>query len=245
VINGRTVLAIIPARGGSKGLPGKNIRDLAGKPLIAWSIEAANGSKYIDRCVVSTDDNEIAEISREHGGDVPFIRPAEFAKDQTSSMDVVTHAIKYLGEQGQTFDYIVLLEPTSPLRNNTDIDQALTTLDGNRESAKAIVGVCKSESGHPAFSASINQAGLLEPYQSEVFGILRRQDIADLYFFEGTIYVSDTNHLLDTLSFYSDKTMPYIVPRWKSIEIDELFDMIIAEAVINNIDKFQNSEGIS
>ena len=245
MINGRTVLAIIPARGGSKGLPGKNIMDLAGKPLIAWSIEAANESKHIDRCVVSTDDHEIAEISKQYGGDVPFIRPAEFARDQTSSMDVVTHAVKTLNEQGQTYDYIALLEPTSPLRSKTDIDQALRMLDENRESARAIVGVCKSESGHPAFSASINQAGLLEPYQSEKFGVLRRQDITDLYYFEGTIYISETNHLLDTLSFYSNKTMPYIVPRWKSIEIDELFDMIIAEAVINNIDQFQNSEGIS
>ena len=242
MINGKRVLAIIPARGGSKGLPRKNIMDLAGKPLIVWSIEAAKESQYIDRCIVSTDDKEIATLSRKYGGDVPFMRPAEYALDQTSSMDVIEHAIEHLEALGQTFEYTILLEPTSPLREKQDIDQALRILEDNRDSAAAIVGVCKSESGHPAFSATINSAGLLKPFQGEAFRVLRRQDITDLYFFEGTIYISDTNHLLNTKSFYTKKTMPYIVPRWKSIEIDDLYDIIIAASVISNIEKFQNLE---
>lgn len=123
MINGRRVLAVIPARGGSKRVPRKNIREVAGKPLIAWTINAAKGSRYIDRCIVSTDDEEVADIARQCGGDVPFMRPAEFARDDSSSIDVLRHAVgKVPG-----YDIIVLLQPTSPERTSADIDAALET----------------------------------------------------------------------------------------------------------------------
>ena len=125
MINNKRVVAIIPARGGSKRLPRKNVLPLAGKPLIVWSIEAALASVYIDKTIVSTDDAEIAEISRIAGASVPFMRPPELASDTATSADVVMHALDYLDSQNDHYYYSVLLQPTSPLRTNTDIDAAL------------------------------------------------------------------------------------------------------------------------
>ena len=126
MINGKTVIAIIPARGGSKGLPGKNIKPLCGKPLIAWSIEAGLASQYIDEVMVSTDSEEIANIAREFGASVPFLRPVELASDTATTLDAVKHVIEYYeNECNRYFDYIVLLEPTSPLREKDDLDMML------------------------------------------------------------------------------------------------------------------------
>ncbi len=121
----QNIIAIIPARGGSKRLPCKNIRDLCGKPLIAWTIEQAKNSKFIDKVVVSTDDEEIAAISREYGVDVPFLRPKELATDESPSIDLIKHALDFFKKKGETYDIIILLEPTSPLRKKNDIDAAI------------------------------------------------------------------------------------------------------------------------
>lgn len=235
MINGKSVLAVIPARGGSKGLPRKNILPLSGKPLIAWSIEAANKSKFIDRCIVSTDDTEIAKVAEAHGCEVPFMRPEHLARDTSASMDVIFHALNFLSNQSIAYDYIIELEPTSPLRDSDDIDIALEKLDNNREKADSIVGVSRVESAHPAFDVKINNDGLIEPYIGKAFSVLRRQDIEDLYFFEGSVYISDVEVLMKKGSFYHERTMPYIVPRWKSLEIDEMVDLITAEAIMNNL----------
>ena len=139
MINGKSVLAVIPARGGSKGLPRKNIKDLAGKPLIAWSIDAAKKSKYIDRCIVSTDDKSVAETSKQHGSIVPFMRPPELATDDANSNDVILHALEMLGDP---YDIVMLLQPTSPLRKSEDIDHALEFVQGNN--VPTVVSVCSS-----------------------------------------------------------------------------------------------------
>ena len=196
MINGKSVLAIIPARGGSKGLPGKNILPLAGKPLIAWSIEAAFGSKILDKCIVSTDNNEIAKVAKKYGCEVPFIRPERLATDESTTMDVLEHSIRFFNEQSIEFDYIVLLEPTSPLRDSNDIDTAIKLLNENRKQADSIVGVSKVESTHPVFDVRINNDGLIYPYVGGAFKMFRRQDIEELYFFEGSVYVSDIQILL-------------------------------------------------
>ncbi len=234
MINGKSVLAIIPARGGSKGLPGKNILPLAGKPLIAWSIEAAFGSKILDKCIVSTDNNEIAKVAKKYGCEVPFIRPERLATDESTTLDVLEHSIRFFNEQSIEFDYIVLLEPTSPLRDSNDIDTAIKLLNENRKQADSIVGVSKVESTHPVFDVSINNDGLIYPYVGGAFKVFRRQEVEELYFFEGSVYVSDIQILLKKKSFYHGRTLPYIVPRWKSLEIDEMVDMITAEALIKN-----------
>ena len=168
MINGKSVLAIIPARGGSKGLPGKNILPLAGKPLIVWSIEAARDSKFIDKCVVSTDDDKIYEVVKEFGGEIPFNRPDHLATDVSTTFDVLEHGIQYFKNQSVEFDYLVLLEPTSPLRESNDIDEAIMFLHEKRNIADSIVGVSKVESTHPVFDVSINEAGLIRPYMVEL-----------------------------------------------------------------------------
>ena len=156
MIKEKSVLAVIPARGGSKGLPGKNILPLAGKPLIAWSIDAANGSQYIDRCIISTDDKDISDVAKKYGGNVPFLRPSHLANDDSPTIDVLVHTLQYFKNQSVEFDYLVLLEPTSPLRDSDDIDSAINLLHQNREIADSIVGVSKVEASHPVFDVKIN-----------------------------------------------------------------------------------------
>ena len=234
MINGKSVFAIIPARGGSKGLPKKNILPLAGKPLIVWSIEAAKRSNYIDHCIVSTDNKEIANVAKLHGCEVPFLRPKHLALDETPSIDVIIDAINFYVKKTINYNYLVLLEPTSPLRNSNDIDIALNKLNNNRQKADSIVGVSKVESTHPVFDVKINKDGLIEPYIGKSFNVLRRQNIDELYFFEGSLYISDTEVLLNKKSFYHERTLPFIVPMWKSLEIDEMVDLIMAEALISN-----------
>ena len=234
MINGKTVIAIIPARSGSKGLPGKNIKPLCGKPLIVWSIEAGLGSKYIDEVMVTTDNEEIAIIAREFGASVPFIRPAELASDTATSMDVIKHVLNlYENKLHKKFDYTVLLEPTSPLRVKEDIDNAIDKLLENPQ-AEAIVGICKTESQNPAFLVKKNINNFLFGYENSDMKILRRQDIADVYFFEGSVYVSDTAFLLTKNTFYHENTLGYEFPKWKSIEIDDLDDFIMVEALMIN-----------
>jgi CMP-N,N'-diacetyllegionaminic acid synthase len=234
MINEKTVIAIIPARGGSKGLPGKNIKPLCGKPLIAWSIEAGLGSQYIDEVMVTTDSQEIAGIARKFGASVPFIRPAELASDAAASMDVIRHVLNfYENKLHKNFDYTVLLEPTSPLRGKEDIDNAIGQLLGNPQ-ASAVVGICKTESQNPAFLVKKNSNKFLFGYKDSNMEILRRQDIKDVYFFEGSVYVSDTATLLTKNTFYHENTLGCEFPKWKSIEIDDLEDFIMVEALMIN-----------
>jgi CMP-N-acetylneuraminic acid synthetase len=142
IIN-KNLLAIIPARGGSKRLPRKNILDLVEKPLISWTIEAALGSKYIDRTIVSTDSQEIADISKKYGADVPFMRSIDLANDESTSIDVVLNLLKKLEEVGELYDYIILLQPTSPLRTTQHIDESVELLQ--LTNSDAVISVCEAE----------------------------------------------------------------------------------------------------
>lgn len=234
MIANKSVLAVIPARGGSKGIPKKNIKNLAGKPLIAWSILNAIDSKYIDNCIVSTDSKEIADIAESYGCNVPFLRPKELSLDESPSYPFMEHAINFYKEKNIEYDYFILLEPTSPLRETKDIDEALEILVKKKEIADSIVGVSKVEATHPVFDVKINSEGLIEPFMDSEFKIYRRQDIEPLYFKEGSIYISKVKILLKEKTFYHKRTLPFIFPRWKSIEIDEMIDFIYAEAVLQN-----------
>ena len=246
MINGKSVLAIIPARGGSKGLPKKNILHLGGRPLLGWPIKAAKHSMYVDRVIVSTDDKKIARIAKEQGAEVPFLRPSELALDTSPTISVLEHAIAFTKREGCSYDYCFLLEPTSPLTESADVDGALEKLDSNRDIADSIVGVSRVEAAHPVFDVVINKKGLIEPYLADGFSKAgRRQDLEDLYFFEGSLYISDTTVLLKKRSFYYDRTLPYIVPRWKSIEVDDMVDLICVEAIMKNMDKIKSNNGES
>ncbi len=231
MIEGGRVLAIIPARGGSKGLPGKNVRDLCGKPLIAWSIEQGLACEYVDTLLVSTDSEEIATIAAQHGASVPFLRPAALAGDAASSIDALLHAIDYLAVIGDDYDYVVLLEPTSPLRDVSDISGALELLIESN-GAESVAAVARAEASHPSFLFVV-QSGLLRPMSGSQPTGLRRQDIKkDYYYLEGSVYASSVATLRENKSFYHAATAPWIVDRYKAFEIDELIDFIAVEALM-------------
>ena len=232
MINGKSIIAIIPARGGSKGLPRKNIKQLCGKPLIAWSIEVGLGSTYVDEVMVTTDSEEIALVARQFGASTPFMRPPELASDTATSFDVVKHAIDfYRVSMGREFDYVLLLEPTSPLRDKVDVNNALVQLLSN-PSATAIVGICKTESQHPAFLVKKDAQGFLVGYENAEMKVLRRQDIGEVLFFEGSVYISQVDILMAKKTFYHERTIGYEVPKWKSFEIDDMDDFIVVEALM-------------
>jgi CMP-N,N'-diacetyllegionaminic acid synthase len=225
-----SLLALILARGGSKGLPGKNVRVLRGKPLIAWSIEAAQASKYVSSIVVSTDSDDIAAVAERFGAEVPFRRPPELATDTATSIDAILHALDWLGARGRNFDYLALLEPTSPLREARDIDQALEKLKAS--SAQAIVSVCKAASIHPAFMYRLGSGGSLTPYLTDTGNHVRRQDIEPIYFLDGTIYIARSATFRQLKSFYHNQTIGFEVPKWKSPEIDDEIDYLHVEAIM-------------
>lgn len=229
----KSFLAIIPARGGSKGLLGKNIKELCGKPLIAWSIESGLKSKYLDEVIVTTDSKDIADIAKQYGASVPFLRPDVLANDTATSFDAIKHTIEfYKNEMKKEFDYIVLLEPTSPLREARDIDIAIEQLFNSN--ADSIVGICKTEDQNPAFLVFKNEKDFISGYENHDMKVLRRQDIKDVYFFEGTIYISKTDVLLNKKTFYHENTIGYVVPKYKSLEIDDIDDFIMVEAIMKH-----------
>lgn len=224
-------LAIIPARSGSKGLPGKNIRQLIDKPLIAWSIEQALSCKYISEVIVSTDSEEIAEIAISYGAKVPFLRPASLAGDHSSTNDVMIHLIDELDKKNEFFDYLFLLEPTSPLREVKDIESAYEILL-NSNNATSIVGISKVETQHSDFCVTLDKNNFL--ISSNNFNIVRRQDINPIYFLEGSIYISEVEAYKTTKKFYHEKTLGYTFPKWKSFEIDDITDFVIVEALLKS-----------
>lgn len=229
MIAGKKILGLIPARGGSKGLPGKNTRSFCGRPLISWTIDAALESGCIDALVVTTDDRNIAEVARASGAEVPFLRPPELATDTASSIDVAIHAIDWLQKAGHSFDMMILLEPTSPLREASDIKAGISLLLSS--GAGTVVGVCRAESAHPAFMYRRGADGRLTPFLDAQPTGLRRQDIEPVFYLEGTLYVSWIDVFRSRRSFYHDDTVGYEVPKWKSIEIDDMTDFVMAEAV--------------
>ncbi len=241
MIADKKVLAIVPARAGSKGLPGKNIKPLNGLPLLAWPIKAALDCDLIDNVILSTDSQEFADVAAEHGANVPFLRPSEFASDTASSMGFIIHALDYYAEQGEYYDYLVLLEPTSPLTETRDIDQALQSLNDS-EGAQAIVGVSLLETAHPVYTVKIANDGLIKPYMSDSFAELpRRQDLEPFYCLDGSLYISTVDALRQKKSFCHDKTLPFVMPKYKSFEVDDPIDFICIEAVMINIDHMKKA----
>lgn len=235
--NFRTI-CIVPARGGSKGLPGKNKKMLIDRPLVAWPITSALDCPFIDQVICSTDDPEIQAIAIQYGAIAPFIRPADLSSDTAKTSDVILHAINYAEEiLGEYYDYVVLLEPTSPLTTSEDVSNAFNLLIANRTKATSIVGVSKVESTHPEYDVRLDNQGFISPYLVDDFSLLRRrQEIEELYFLEGSVYISEVDAFKTHKSFYHSKTLGYEVPRWKSIEIDELIDFLMVETIMNNVD---------
>ncbi|WP_166169761.1 acylneuraminate cytidylyltransferase family protein [Acinetobacter sp. SA01] len=223
------VTAIIPARGGSKRLPRKNEKLLCGKPLIAWSIDVALASKYIDHVVVSTDDLEIKQIAEQYGADVPFLRPDDLSNDYASSFDVIKHAIKQLDIQKKNH-LIVLLQPTSPLRLVDELDYALEFFVA--KSAKGVVSI--SEAEHSPMWSNIlpENASLSEFIRPEVQG-KRSQDLPTYYRLNGSIYIYDVLALLDKDKiFYDSDVYGFQIDKDTAVDIDTALDFLIAETMI-------------
>jgi len=241
MINGKRVLAIVPARKGSKGLPLKNIRPLGGKPLLAWPIAAARASGHVDRTIISTDDQGFADIAVEHGAEAPFLRPEALASDTAPSIDFILHALDTLEAEGDVYDYLVLLEPTSPLTEGSDVDAALRALEA--ADADAIVGVTALETNHPAFAVRKQGDGRIEPLQPGGFAAMpRRQDLEPVFGLDGSLYISTVEALRRERSFCHARTLGHEMARYKSHEVDDLIDFLCIEAVAANL-KILREEG--
>ena len=231
MINGHRVLGIVTARAGSKGLPGKNYRLLHGKPLVSYALDAGLNSRYVDDVVLTSDCETCIKIGNKAGVMVPFVRPAHLSADTVPSADVIEHTISHLKELGLEYDVIVLLEPTSPLRDFSDVDAALESMIANE--FQAIVSVSEAEDQHPAFMFSLGKSGDLVTWSSDEFQALRRQDLSPAYFLEGSVYISFIDIFIEKRTFCHGQTGGYLVPKWKSLEIDDLFDFVCVEAVMS------------
>lgn len=231
MISNKRVIAIIPARGGSKGLPGKNIRPLCGKPLIAWSIERARQSRHIDTVVVTTDSQDIADVALGCGAEVPFLRPAHLASDTASSVDTVLHTLDYYRDiLGKTFDYVVLLEPTSPLREAGDIDGMLNKLLANADDFDAIVSVGEVHE-HPSIMMRL-EGNTMQPFYTDLAMTGRRQDNVPAYFPYGVAYIVTANTLYSLRTFYPPRATFFEIKRHQCFEIDDLCDFLVVETMM-------------
>jgi CMP-N,N'-diacetyllegionaminic acid synthase len=224
------MLAIIPARGGSKGVPKKNIRLLAGKPLIIWTIEAAQKSNYIDRIVLSTDSKEIAEICKSTGIDIPFMRPNELALDNSIATDTYIYTIDRLNETNNN-DYkeFVVLHPTTPLRLPTDIDNAIKLFFN--KNADSVIS-CVEMSHPPLWCLKLDSNGLIQNYFNFDDSGLNRQDIETAYLPNGAVQVLNYSLIKDKKTYLSEKTFAYIMPQERSVDIDNELDFNFTEFLI-------------
>jgi CMP-N-acetylneuraminic acid synthetase len=227
MINGKRVLALIPARGGSKGIPKKNIIDVSGRPLIYYTIDASLKSHYIDETIVSTDSEEIAEISRENGAKVPFLRDETISNDTAKSIDVVIDAINKMKEQGERVDILIFLQPTSPLRTTADIDGALETFIEN--DSKPLTSVVENDK-YPLLIRTIEN-GTLHSLLSKNSSV-RRQDITKTYYVNGAIYIIKIEDIKPDTSL-NDGLVPYFMSKRNSCDIDDYDDLELVNYYLN------------
>lgn len=228
------ILALIPARGGSKGIPKKNIRPLYGKPLIAWTIEQAQQSKHISRIFVSTDDAEIAAIAEKYGVEVPFLRPEEFSRDNSPTADAIIHTVDNLEKLGEQYDLIVLLEPTSPLRKMRDIDNAIETFLKNIDEVDSLVSVGEVHLENPHIMKLIEN-NLVIPFFKTDQKYYQRQQLPAIYFPYGVIYLSKIQAFRMHHTFYQKKTFAYQIERWQNYEIDDIYDFYCVETILKHM----------
>jgi CMP-N,N'-diacetyllegionaminic acid synthase len=234
MIGNERVLAIVPARSGSKGLPRKNLRLVGGRPLISWTIAAAKAAKTVDRVILSSDDPEVITIAREAGCEVPFVRPAPLATDTASMLDVVHHAI---AECGNGFAWIALLQPTSPLRSADDIDATIRACHDSRAPAcVTVAAACKS----PFWMFFREADGRMRPVIAESASPpYRRQELRTAYALNGAVYVARREWLAGRTSFLSDETISHVMPRERSIDVDTEMDLKILNALVETGETIQ------
>lgn len=221
-------LGIITARGGSKSIPDKNIVPLAGKPLVAYTIMAARAAARLDRCIVSTDSPRIADVCREFGADVPFLRPEALARDDTRSIDVVLHALDNVPE---TYDAVMVLQPTSPLRTGQDIDTAIGLLE-THPGADAVISVVDVDDHHPARMKQIENGYLIDPPFAETIEGQPRQQLPRYYLRNGAIYLTRVDVIRKTRLLKGRRCMAYEMSAEASVNIDGMLQLHMAEALL-------------
>ena len=224
------VLGLITARGGSKGIPGKNLRLVAGRPLIAWTLEAARASRRLDRIVLSTDDPEIAEVGRQVGAEVPFLRPAKLANDRSPVIDASLHALQWLEKMENYIPmYGMLLQPTSPLRTAEDIDAAIGLAE--KQNADAVVSVT-SVDRHPYLLKVMDENGRLAPFMKPEFAGSRRQDLPPVVGLNGAIYLVRRTVLRELKTWCPAGALAYIMPAERSLDVDTPWDLRLADLLL-------------
>lgn len=226
------VVGLVTARGGSKGIPRKNLRLLAGRPLIAWTIEAAKHSRSLRRVIVSTDDAEIAEVGCQWGAEVPFTRPAELAGDTSPHVGVVLHALDWLAEhEGREPDWVMLLQPTSPLRTAEDIDAAIDLAERNE--TDAVVGVTEPRH-HPFLMHRMDEDGRLSKFMPSDLAYAARQSLPPVFATNGAIYLIRSKCLRSTGTLTPEGCHGLVMPATRSLDIDSAEDLALAELVMSS-----------
>ena len=221
-------IAIIPARSGSKGLKNKNIKLLNGKPLLAYTVEAALQSGLFDCVHVSTDSEQYADIAREFGADVPFLREAELASDTSNTWDALRFVIKEYEELGQKFDTVCLLQPTSPLRDAADIKNAYQIFE--KKKAESVISVCETEHS-PLLCNTLKESGSMKGF-IDMKKVGRRQELSTYYRLNGAIYIQTVDLLMQGGDLYGDKSYAYVMEKEHSVDIDDEMDFMFAEVMI-------------
>jgi CMP-N-acetylneuraminic acid synthetase len=224
------IVAVIPARGGSKRVPEKNVARVGGKPLIQWTIAAALQARLITRVVVSTDNPQIAAIAQAAGAEVPFLRPAELARDDTPGIAPILHAIDWFAQAEAYYpDAVMCLQPTSPLRTAADIDGAITL--ARQQNADAVVsGVAAAQ--HPYWMKQCDSAGRIRPFLEQDAIPVRRQDLPAVYALNGAIYLARRELLVEQKTWYTDQTYLYVMPEERSLDLDTPWDLHLADLVL-------------
>lgn len=228
---GLSVLGIIPAKAGSKGIPGKNVEPVVGKPLLVYTIEAAQKSGVFDFLLVSTDGEEIARIAREAGAEIPFFRPLELATDTAAGIDVLHHAMKWFQERDKKYDCVIYLQPTSPLRTAEDIKAALDMLVDRK--ADAVVSVCETEH-HPWWCNTLPEDGSMENFLRPDIPATR-QELPKYYRLNGAVYLARWDFIINRTTWFGPITYAYIMPRERSVDIDDAVDLILAKALLSRL----------
>lgn len=225
------VLGIVTARGGSKGIPHKNIAPVAGRPLLAYTAQAALASSALSRTVLSTDDEAIAEVGRACGLDVPFMRPPELARDDTPTIPVLQDVVRRLEAQGDRYDAILTLQPTNPLRLPSDIDGAADLLE--RAGADSVISFVDTGERHPARMKFIDPDGrVIDPPFAEAFEGQRRQDLPKLFLRDGSIYLTRRDVLMERGSLKGDDCRAWLMPEDRSCNVDTPFDLFLVEQLL-------------
>ena len=225
------ILAIIPARGGSKGIPNKNIKLLGGKPLIVWTIQAAQQAKIFDLILVSTDSAQIAQTAKTAGAVIPFLRPRYLSTDTAKTMDAVLHAIEWLERESKYFDLVMVLQPTSPLRTAKDIQQALKLF--KRKKAESVISVTKTEH-HPRWANTLQADGNMKNFMTADIFAKNRQQLPIYYRLNGAIYLADVKILRNKKNLWNNKTYAYIMPSERSVDIDQILDFQLTELLLKH-----------